>query len=725
MAPGTSAAAAVRSPERAPLVAFGPFAFDPTSRILRRGDVELALPPRVLGVLEVLLERAGEVVPRQALIDRVWKDSFVTDTSLAEAVSVLRQALGDDPQAPSYIQTVHRRGYRFVAPLAQQTSPAAPVQQAADVPGDVRENMVRPSIAWQLLPWSAAVFFAIAAAIAVWQLTTSSAPAPPEGRFVLSLPAGTALDTTAPALAISRDGSLMAWSACDTGGCRLYLRRLSEVEPNVVEGTSGGRMPFFSPDGRWLGFFADGRLKKTDLEGGGTTVLADAPEPAGAAWHEREIIFAPSAFSGLIAVPADGGEPRGVTLPDHAAGEIRHAWPAATGRNLLFFTIERTFGERAPGDLAVLSLAAGAQPPWRTLLGGVSFARPAGPDLLVVSRDEAVQAVLFDPVRTALGGEPRVVIGAPGAAGGHVAVSEIGTVVHAASAAQAGERPVWWTGSGPIPVSRDLPPLRNARLSPDGSRVAGVVATGGRDDIWSAEIDRAATTRLTHSGINGAPVWTPDGRAIYYAARGDGRFEIWSRATDNGDAARRVHADAAHLSPAAIARDGRALAFVRVGANAQADIWTLSLDGGGAAPLVAGPFDEMAPAFSPDATLMAYQSAESGRWEIYVRRIGGEERALVSTDGGARPFWSRDGSGIYFESGDRLMRAALPPRRLLTPGAAETVAALGGRTVVGMAEDGRILLGPRRSAPSTVTVGLEWVRGVRQMLGPAQAVLPR
>src|SRR3954467_1754239 len=98
-------------------ISFGPFAFDPRSRLLWREGTEIALPPRVLGVLELLIERAGEVVARQDLLDGVWKDAFVTDTSLAEAVSFLRQALGDDPQAPLYIQTVHRRGYRFLAPL--------------------------------------------------------------------------------------------------------------------------------------------------------------------------------------------------------------------------------------------------------------------------------------------------------------------------------------------------------------------------------------------------------------------------------------------------------------------------------------------------------------------------------------------------------------------------------------------------------------------------------
>src|SRR5260370_18806009 len=104
-------------------VGFGPFAFDPHSRLLWRGESEVALPPRVLGVLELLIERQGQVVARHDLLDRVWKDAFVTDTSLAEAVSFLRQALGDDPQSPTYIQTVHRRGYRFGAPATELPPP--------------------------------------------------------------------------------------------------------------------------------------------------------------------------------------------------------------------------------------------------------------------------------------------------------------------------------------------------------------------------------------------------------------------------------------------------------------------------------------------------------------------------------------------------------------------------------------------------------------------------
>src|SRR5687767_9124590 len=159
---------------RSPRFWFGPFVFDPSGGVLEREGVELPLPPRVLTVLEVLLRRAGDVVSRQELIDKAWKDAFVTDTSLAEAVSVLRQALGDDPQSPSFIQTFHRRGYRFVAPvgvLGQASAEALDFSDAgvSERPARNPDTSDGPSIGMELVPWSAAVACAILAAVAVWQ----------------------------------------------------------------------------------------------------------------------------------------------------------------------------------------------------------------------------------------------------------------------------------------------------------------------------------------------------------------------------------------------------------------------------------------------------------------------------------------------------------------------------------------------------------------------------
>src|SRR5262245_48042666 len=186
---------------RLPPLVFGPFTFDVQERLLSRSGQEIGLPPRVLGVLELLLQRAGDVVSRQELIDTVWKDAFVTDTSLAEAVSVLRQGLGDDPQSPTYIQTLHRRGYRFVATVA--TAPAA---RAPDIPSGATEasaaTRVSPSIGGQLVPWSAAVICALIAIAAVWQLTERRQVTPPGARFEISAAPAARFDDSAPSLTI-------------------------------------------------------------------------------------------------------------------------------------------------------------------------------------------------------------------------------------------------------------------------------------------------------------------------------------------------------------------------------------------------------------------------------------------------------------------------------------------------------------------------------------------
>lgn len=266
---------------------FGPFTFDSNSRLLKRDGIELPLPPRVLGVLEALLHRAGDVVPRQELIDSVWKDAFVTDTSLAEAVSVLRQTLGDDPQSPSYIQTLHRRGYRFVAPVAETAPPEkvagtfsekvpatyfhpTALNTRGGGPGvEAGPSRVEPSIAGQILPWSIATICFILAAVAVREAVKDrEAAAAPVTRLTVAPAPGTRFDTRAPALALSPDASRAVWSGCDNSGCRLFVRDSDRLDATTIAGTDDAAAPFFSPDGRWLGFFADGHLKKVALTGG-------------------------------------------------------------------------------------------------------------------------------------------------------------------------------------------------------------------------------------------------------------------------------------------------------------------------------------------------------------------------------------------------------------------------------------------------------------------------
>jgi len=709
---------------------FGEFSFDAQSRLLRRGPIELPLPPRVLGVLEVLLERAGDVVPRQELIDRVWKDAFVTDTSLAEAISVLRQTLGDDPQNPAYIQTVHRRGYRFVSDV----SPVLDRNERAELPPrDASTNRVSPSIAGQLIPWSVAALCGAIAVAAVWQLMTSRRTADaPSARFAIFAEDGTSFDARAPALALSPSSAQAAWSGCDASACRLYTRPLNALSAKPIAGTEGAHAPFFSPDGEWIGFFADGRLKKVAIAGGAPVVLADAPQPLGGTWYAREIIFAASSSQGLMRIDDRGGNPRVLTTPDQARGEVRHAWPAvmADGQTLLF-SIETTRDGEASGDIGALRLDSG-RPSWRTAIASGGIARAAAGDLVVFTRGTDLQAVLFDPLRQSVMGEPRTLVTNVATADGlaHFALSASGDLFFAQEGPD-GRAGLQWRflqqaqgqaqgSNGQIAAGTRR--LRNPSLSYDGLRIAAIGSGDGRPDVWVADLERGAATRLTHDRINTSPIWSPDGRTVYYASRGEGPFEIWRREADGATPASRVMTRDTHVFPGSVAPDGSFLAVIASTAASGTDILLLPLSGGDPRPIAQSPFDDDAPAFSPRGTMIAYQSADTGRWQIYVQRVSDGRRVLVSTAGGDHPVWSRDGAYLIYGTEGGLVRAAISESSE-GPQVGEIVPldTPPGAGIAGVAPDGRILVDPRRSRVTRATMALGWLREARQLLGPPAA----
>jgi DNA-binding winged helix-turn-helix (wHTH) protein len=581
--PGAASVALLDRP-RQPILAFGPFTFDPNSQVLRRAQDDVTVPPRVLAVLELLLRRAGDLVSRQELIESVWKDAFVTDTSLAEAVSLLRQTLGDDRQSPTYIQTVHRRGYRFVAPVEVRTEPTQPVASTPSPPA-VSER-VYPSIGGQLVPWSAASLFAALAIAAVWQMFARNTPTPPLARFVLQLDAGTELDDRAPALALSPDGTHAAWSACAARDCRLYVRPLASLSARPVPGSDDASGPFFSPDGRWIGFFAGGKLKKVSLAGGSPVSIADVTIPYGAVWtREDYIIFGGTFAAGLMRVPAEGGRVEPVTVPRHDQGEVRHAWPSLSpGGTLLLFTVGTSLDDDAPGSLAAARLDRGRLVTWTPVLGGVGVARAAADDVVAVSRGTELQAAMIDPLRLSLVGVPQTVapVTATATHGSHFAVSSTGSLLLSAAGTKdaSGDGLSWWTRTG-TPLPDGIRQVDRPVLSPDGGRIAYTSGTDpSRSDVWVADVQRGAVTRLTHDGTNISPVWSHDGRSIYFARREQGAFGLVSVSADGGSAETLSFTDR-HAFPASTSADGKTLAFVQPGAGTCADIWAIELERGG------------------------------------------------------------------------------------------------------------------------------------------------
>ncbi len=707
-------------------VTFGAFTFDRSSRLLRRGAEEVALPPRVLGVLEILLARAGDVVSRQELIDKVWNEAFVTDTSLAEAVSFLRQSLGDDPQAPTYIQTIHRRGYRFVAPIVEGAGPSRAARHLAPDAG-IAAARVRPSIGGDLVPWTAAVLCALLAAAAVWQLTHVRAPVRPVVRVGLDPAPGTTFDRRVPAIALSPDGTAAVWAGCDGTGCRLYVREVDRLDARPIAGTDDGAAPFFSPDGRWIGFFAGGKIKKVARGGGLPIPLADAAQPFGAAWlDDGRIVFAASAHGGLLRVGDTGGVAEPMTVPSASAGELRHSWPATIpGQRALLFSIATSPVDGALGRIAVMPLdGVGSGRAWRIVMDAADVARAVAPDYVAFSRGGELHAAAFDGTRQTLASADVVASDAPLAGIFGVGGGALGYIERSTPGTATLE---WLAGGGP-PIAATAAALREPSLSPDAQRIAGLEGDPAGSDIRVADVARGATTRLTHGGINVAPVWSRDSSMVFYAASSGGAFEVWSRDATGVAPARKVLSAARrqrHLLPASVSQDGQLLAYDESGGSTRGDIGILAVAAGTAQTIVETPFDEMRGMLSPDGKTIAYQSDESGRWEIYLMRLADRRRFSISTGGGTSPFWSADGRTLFYRGADRLASVAIEQNGDRV-GPAVLSAPLDGGVPSGITPDGRILL--RRDsagARNHAVLTLEWVRDLRRILGPPATTLPR
>ena len=717
---------------RSPEISFGLFSFDPHSRLLRREGVEVPLPPRVLGVLELLVARAGDIVPRRELMETVWKDAFVTDTSLAEAISFLRQALGDDPQSPQYIQTVHRRGYRFL-PTVQPANPPGPPEVPATTAVSDRDvgRVFRPDVSGtpivqvshDIVAWTIAALSLLGAVSAMWFATRQEPVVPPVVQLQIDAGEGLAFEDRAPAIAISRTGEAIAWSACAGRECRLFMRTMGNAVAKPLDGTAGASVPFFSPDGRWIGFFADGKLKKVLVQGGPPVVIADAPHPGGAAWmRDGRIVFNASIAGGLLRVSDGGGAVEMLTQPSIEKGELRHAWPAANalGDALTFLAITSGI-DGAPGRLSLLDY--GPRPAVSVLVDNVTAGALLGNEFAVYVRGQQLFAQPFDASKQEIRGGEQVV--AWGVRAPHVVVSPNGAVAYVADAvADPDSRPPQWRWSSPTErATAPVPSLLDAVLDPAGKRLAGI-APESAAQLWAADLTRGTTTRLTSVAAAASPAWSADGGTVFYASKPASLYELWSRdASANGEERKVFSVSGRHVFPTSAAKD--AVACVEMGGPSGADISVVDLTARRSRLVASTRFDEVAPAISPDGQRLVYQSNESGRWEVVLLDLGSGRRVPVSSNGGTRPLWSSDGRSLYFESNGAVLRAVVTPAGELE-GRAAAVQTLQSERLVGVASDGRLLLERMDHAPAAqAIVTLEWIRDLRRVVGPPPVAPPR
>jgi serine/threonine-protein kinase len=627
--------------------------------------------------------------------------------------------MGDDPQTPRYIQTIHRRGYRFVSPVEAESIQAAG-HLATPGRGPEAAAQIQPSIA-VLVPWSLAVLLGATLVVALWKLTHPAAAIQPRvTRFEVALPAGGVLRGNTNNLAASPDGRLFAFSACTDTGCRLYVRTLDATTPRALEDTTGASAPFFSPDGRAVGFFADGKLKKAALAGGTAAVLCDAPEALGGTWlDDGRIVFAAHETGGLETVDDNGGAPSPLTHVDPRTGELGHRAPHwLPGTDTIIFTATTSPADPEAARAMALPVAGTLA---HVVTGRSKGARLLSPEILVFSRGTGLEAARFDParrllttlptpvsgdVRSADDGEPLFAVSAQGTLF-HVSGRETAPVLDLANAG----------GRGPLPAA--LTPFGQPALDREALHVAGVISDGLKGDLWIGDPVRGTATRLTHDAPAAAPIWSTDGQHVIYSAAADGPFNLWI-ADAGAPSSRRLLTSRAHQFASSVTASGLVV-FTQIDPETRGDIWMTEGDGR-VTPLVKTAFDERAGAISPDGRWLAYLSDESGRWQVYVKARQGPSRFVVSPAGGGGPWWLDDGRLVYVSASGDLDEWTMAGKR---PFGGGKVRAFPGGTVLAVAPSGAVLVSRRHAPLAPPTLTLEVWREISRALPPALTTLPR
>jgi serine/threonine-protein kinase len=489
------------------------------------------------------------------------------------------------------------------------------------------------------------------AGVAIWFLRPASSVGPqPVSRFAITLPPGDQLGPGRP-VALSPDGSQLAYLAIRGSARQLYLRAMGSLETKAIPGTEGALDPFFSPDGQWIGFFAGGKMKKVSVNGGAALSLADAGDPLGASWGSQgTIVFAPTPFSVLVQVPSEGGGPQPLT--QIAKGESSHHHPEFLpgGHAVLFAATD-------PGSarVAVQLIETGER---RDLIQAAISPRYASSGHLLYAQGQTLMAVPFDPQRLEIKGA--AVPAVEGVAGAdQYSISATGSLVYVPGDVQRTQRRLVWVSRNGAEQTLVAPAREydTPRLAPDGKRVAVEIGP----QIWLYDPSRDTLTRLTFEGdLNNSPEWAPDGtRVAFYSTRDGPQKMFWQLADGSGGLERLTSGESGPQTPKSWSADGQLLAFQDISPTMQRDIWVLRLSDRKTEPFLRTPFIEGAPAFSPDARWLAYVSNESGRPEIYVQPYPGPGgKWQISTDGGTEPVWSRNGREVFYRSGNKMMAVA-------------------------------------------------------------------
>ena len=526
------------------------------------------------------------------------------------------------------------------------------------------------------LPWTVAVgALAVAMAVVALWAPWRNVPAPPAPvRLEATLGADASLVTDQGAAAVlSPDGAVLAFVAQKgtSAKSQVYVRRLDQLQATPLAGTDGARNPFFSPDGQWIAFFADAKLKKILVTGGAAVMLCDAVNGRGGNWaDDGTIAFSPSSGGGTSVwrVSSAGGKPEPVTTV--VEGDANHRWPQVlpAGKAVLYTTQGVQLGFDA-ASIVVQPLPNG---PRKILLrGGYFYGRYLPSGHLVYMHESTLFAAPFDLNRLELAGPPVPVVDGVTVnrlTGAQFAVADNGALVYfQGQGADEVEAPIsWMDRQGRVTSLRAmLANWTNPLFAPDGRQLAMDIDDGRQTDVWVYHWMRDTLSRLTlDPARDEEPVWTPDGRRIVFGSSRAVNNVLnlyWQRADGTGEVQRLTDSKNTQY-PSSWHPSGKFLAFQELNRQTNVDLMILPMEGDEASGWKPGkptvflnsPFNEREPMFSPDGRWLAYCSNESGRFEVYVRPFPGPGgKWQISTGGGANPTWSRTRHELFYGTPDQ------------------------------------------------------------------------
>jgi len=572
---------------------------------------------------------------------------------------VVKTCLAKDPDSRWQSARDVANELRWIKEAGSQAGVAAPVAQ---------RRKTREWIAWTL----ALVAILAAGAFAYLHYRTGPEPQTVQSAILPPEKANFAFTPASGGLAISPDGRRIAFLVASEGKTMLWVRPLNASTAQPLLGTEGAAFPFWSPDSRFIAFFAAGKLKKIDANGGPPQPICPvSSQPRGGTWsREGVILFSGGTREPISRVAADGGAP--VAVMKLKAGEFSQRWPSflPDGHHFLYYSQAMAGQPNERNKTYLVSLDSGEE---RALLSSSGPATYAPPGYVIFVRDRMLLGQRFDPKKLSLTREPfpiaESVESYPGATSGAIfSASDNGVLVYQRGE-NASDLHLSWVDRNGKEIEVVTPPgdYNHPRLSHDGKRVVYEVTDpqNGLADIWTFDLVRRVPTRLTFEPENEvSPIWSPDDQTIVYSVlQPNGAFDLYRKASSGAGGPERVCTSGALKFPMDWSADGKTIMFQSndpVQRN-NWDIAQLSVDTGTVANVIAGRFNEVTPQLSADGHWLAYMSDLSGSLNVYIEPFPPRgAKYQVSTGGGYQPRWRRDGKELFYRTvDDRLVSVAV------------------------------------------------------------------